>query len=575
MLNNNLQLQGKFQFFVYNNRDELKYSTEKVDNFITNSGLSYPFYFLFADCFRYLSVGTGGSGNNVNTENEINSFGITGLCSGINLSGYSYVGGGGSNQYTNCADSTESRYIGSACGYRVNNSGITLSRGWRVPNDTSLFFTKTTALKEYMLTPGRPPIAAFTDTSWVTPVSLCSCNELGYPDGLSTPVVGPESASLNDYYQSVFPICNATKAFTRVVKDVTVALDEYLIVHYALDINYNTGVKPFNLSITRQSPVDNITAYTDPLNWNGLASGISSLVHPGISLIKGSADSFTSVAYINLRSPGVPQVGESFIPPLGNPMEPSLSYLNRVGYISSDNTQFIVNDLSGGYMPTGSYFPYNSSGRAFPSGVLAFHKNWIQETSSENPSALGNFLLLNDGTYGHFRNIRTTKIGTNDTASFPGASFPKQSNYREQATDPAIGFTQAYLANTQISIKQNVYTASDRSRSVVLSSQWVDPQVDEVIFPVRSVVYAYKYTAPSSSVSTYYPFYDTLFAPKTGGYEPPIQTGDFTFSDPSGRVNSLLSNDSGHYFMDNSNILQLGFKLSWSSPCNPAEVVGC
>jgi hypothetical protein len=58
-----LKLQGQFKLDLLDASGNLIKTSNFIDNFITNSGVMYPYYFAFADCFRFLSVGSGDKGN--------------------------------------------------------------------------------------------------------------------------------------------------------------------------------------------------------------------------------------------------------------------------------------------------------------------------------------------------------------------------------------------------------------------------------------------------------------------------------------------------------------------------------
>ena len=549
MFNSNLNLQGRFKFSVFNRNNALKYSTDDLPNFITSTGLNYPFSFAFADCFRYLSIGSGTGANSITIGSD-----TTGLQSGFNQSGYSYVGGGGGCASTDHTRASE--YVSAGCGYRINNTGITLSRAWRIPDGQDVFFSSDTLVREYMLTPGRPYTTGWTGSPPTrASYNLCSCGDSAFstPDGYNY-TYGREGSQIADYYADIFPICTATKAFTRILKDISVLTDEYLVVNYSLDINYNTGIRSFNLGIDRSD-----SAAGEILNWsgNGRLSGIYSIVHPGLKLINDA--SFNGVSYVNDIWNAAPRDGESFVPPLGDVLEPSLPRDKRIAYISSDNLQFIVNDLSGGAMPTGSYFPYNSNGRPFPSGVMGFHRNWITESTTNGSLYLGSKVL---DPIPYFVNPRTS----NNT---PYAYYADPIGYKNAQVVSPITLSHLESSPALDSIQQDSYIASDRNRGILLSYQWKNAGLASN-FPVRAFVLGYNYDGGATDY--WYPFLDTLFAPVTGTIEPAINTGDFTYASPSNMISP--TNTSGHYFMDASNILMLQFRIAWSSPCS-STVIGC
>jgi len=60
-------LQGQFKVDIYNQSGDLIDTTDYFSNFITPTGLDYPYTYNFADCFRFLSLGVGTSSNTMTT----------------------------------------------------------------------------------------------------------------------------------------------------------------------------------------------------------------------------------------------------------------------------------------------------------------------------------------------------------------------------------------------------------------------------------------------------------------------------------------------------------------------------
>lgn len=119
-----INLNGHFKVDVYNQEGVLTDTTNYFNNFITSTGLSYPFDIPFADCFKCLSVG---SGNNLNTMET------TGVHSGIPLC--SFLTG----------------FIDEGCKSIVHRSGVEMYRAWRVPAKD--FFLKETTISELAVSP--------------------------------------------------------------------------------------------------------------------------------------------------------------------------------------------------------------------------------------------------------------------------------------------------------------------------------------------------------------------------------------------------------------------------------------
>ncbi len=551
MFRNEIGLNGRFKFDVYDKNDNLKYTTDYVDNFITPSGLNYPHTYAFADCFRYLSLGTGTGAN------AITGQGTTGLHRP--LTGYAYNGGGGHTSCGTTAGQTN-KYVAAGCGYRIDGSGVTLFRAWRFPETTTDYFTGSITFKEYMLSPGRPAVTVynFNPSNGLYDIisGVCGCDKGGFGDSAATTsVVGKEALDFANFYPS---ICTADKAFSRVLKDVSVGLDEYLIVNYALTVKMDSGVKTFSLNVSRNNP------FGDNTNWIKI-SGIHNAIHPGIKLVSNGV--VTSVTSVTDMTSHQFRAGESFVPPLGNPFEAACLDSLKTAYISNDNLQFIVNNMTGHGIETGSYFPYNSVGRAFPSGLMAYRKDWIDELSSSVTSLGGK---ISNAWY-----LLKPRSEYNASAYSAFTPYASQADFRTSvAHNSAFLLTGAFSPTTTSPITNGVSTAKDgtlpitgRSRAIITSYQFKDPNLANN-FPVRAAVVAYKY----NSTNSIYPFLDVIFAPSGGPRIANIDTGAFTYTDTLNSLGPIGT--TGYSYMDASNILQLQYRLGWSSPCSTG-VIGC
>ncbi len=579
MISNNYGLNGKLKIDTYSKDNKLIRTTDWVDNFITSTGLNYLFYLSPADCFRFVSLGSG------NTANTILGLGTTGL--EIGAPSYMYIGGAADSQgCNNRAGSDFNFYSTNGCGYRIEGSGVVLNRAWKVPTGET-FFSGTYNFKEYMLSPsceavtGKKREFGFESVATI-PTGICDCGSYGvydYTDG-TTNIYGHENYELYNFYKDrtpSFDLCRQGKyAFARIIKDITVGLNEYIIINYALTVSYNTGVQSFSLAAQVPDVVPDVAGGQDMANWGNAKniSGIYSLVHPGIKLVNGDEDAPYTYGVTDIRTQYAPEVGESFVPPLGNTFESACTYTLIKSYISSDILQFLVNDLSGAAMHTGSYKPYAGTGRAFPSGVLSFHKNWIADTTQSN---LGD--KLQTATY--FPHYTTPRSSWPDSYSL--AAFPNNTDYRTAALSTEVldgSYTPIILESLQGSFDIQPYSLDDRSRNIIRSFQFLDYTLDEP-FPVRSLVIAYDSNQSDivTDIPRYFPFIDLIFYPTSGtGYIdrlPYRDSGNFAYHAPLNRINSItIPQSSGYSFMNDTNKLTMQFRVSWSSPCS-SEVVGC
>lgn len=491
MIEQNIILKGKFKFDIFNQDGSLSSSTDYVDNFITQTGLSYINQYALADCFRYVSLGSGSGFN------SILSGGTTGLELPILTSGYYYVGG----NPIGCNSTQRNEYISESCGYKIYPNNLTLFRGWRVPGSGE-FFDRDYTFREFMVSPGKP-----AKTVYLGGVKeICHCNEQGYllPAETGEVAFGREAV---DFYQRYPTICRADKAFARVLENLSVSKNQFIVIHYALDIAVDTGIKKFLLTTGRYNPYNGLTS-GGIYNWSG-SSGLYGIIHYGIKLINNGSITASHVDNVTqINSNYTFRGGESYIPSFGAGLEPSMPIGNRTAYLSADNLQFFVSETGGRMINTGAYYPFNSSGRAFPSGIAYFQPNIIEYVSTNSQ-----FIAL--------KNARQA-----------GASLPHYSNYTNATnylTYSNVGIdvvSTLFPLDTGISEEFLSYNSDSRVRQKLFSYFFGEPSLSSS-FPVRAIILAYKHSGDSSE----YPILDMILYPKNsdGNYilDPIISTGQF------------------------------------------------
>lgn len=499
-------MHGDFKFEVYGYDGKLKSSTQ-VPNFITSTGLCYPSKFAFADCFRFLSLGSGTGANTI--QPSVNGgWGTTGL--GIPLNGFTYIGArSGFNLDT-------TMYETEACGYREQTNELVLTRAWRVPTGGSAFNLPYT-FKEFMLSPGRPASAD----------SGCHCNE-----------GGPDCGDPAQFYTNP-KICEATKAFTRIVKDISVSKDDFLVVTYDLSLVFDTGVKTVALSITNTKGGS---------NWNGTFRGYTNMIHHGLKLIN-NGNVFSVNAPFSSRQQSstydfTNDYGESYIPAWGAPIEPTCPEANLAAYLSTDDVQFLVNQYSGGAMDTGAYFPFNALGsKMYSSGIMT----WRSTPSADVAVTFSD---------------RYFEIRRDSSKPY----YPLPTDFSIEASADSFGFEVATATHSRVShTPLNTFVPSGRNRSASYGFQFLGNIVDPAFLnkPVRSFVMAY-FDGFSSSFT---PFVDFVFANNiTNNPVLPLHTGiqPATYDLP----------DSNYFFLEDGGDLTIGVDMLWSSPCSP-NVSGC
>ena len=475
LLKQNLSLKGNFSYRIFNKDGILKREIENIENFITPTGLYYPTIFKFADCFRFLSLGSGTS------PNTILGIGTTGL--NIPLSSFSYIG-----SRTGFSDITTSDYETPGCGYTEDLGIVTLSRSWKVPSSDSTF-NGDYNFNELMLSPGRPTGSDM----------LCGCGGGAYN--------GVDASIVADYYDGISNglICNANKSFTRIVLDDPIIVNDkdFLIVSYDLTINYDTGVNSFINHISNNFST----------NWSGNITGISNIIHHGVALINDGNITDKSL-FRNQANPNSQsyawtlEYGESFIPLWGAPLEPSCIQDNLIAYLSTDNVQFLVNQKSGGHLDIDNWQPYNPNGNVPSSGLFSF---------ISQPSEI---------TDGRYFNIRT---------NLPGPIYPSQSNVLVDG-DPysdnnyifhsSIGRQKILPFNSVTRTRTGLYSAVFTNLNSINWHPNTNPSP-----VVRSMVFNYS-DSIAVSQNIMYPFFDLLFTGNLGDGLP-VTGSDGSYSSPT------------------------------------------
>jgi hypothetical protein len=481
------QMQGRFKFEVFNRDGSLSYSTEYTPNFITPTGLNYLNEFGLADCFRFISLGTGTG------RNTVLGGGTTGLVSPV--SGYQYFGG-------NPIGGRGNQYIEGACGFRVERTGLTLFRGWRIP-ESGRYFESNHTFQEFMVTPGPTRVWGYRYGGLS---GACNCNQEVYVD--SSEVGETRTGIESPDFHGAFPqICDADKAFARVLRRLPVLSGQFLIAHYSLFVTANTGINSFKFTGGRGT-VYNGENNDGIFNWSGV-SGRQSLVHWGLKPINdGSVTSAGGLAQIHPSYTF--RMGESYIPYFGMPLEPSCPLEKRIGYLSSDNFQFLVNPFGGAISDTGQYFPFNTEGEPFPSGVIYFMPKLIKGYGDDNN------LALEDNEYIFYQRLINAR--RNNALGFK----PHTGDIRVTNT-----YTVDEVFSTEVSGSGVNLPNTGRNRSLALIYKYDDENLTGYKVS-RAHVQAYKH---STNTTQFYPFVDMVFTPQDthGNFtKDPILTADYT-----------------------------------------------
>lgn len=615
-----LKLQGQFKFDLYDKSGNLLQTSNYVDNFITQSGLRYPLYFAFADCFRFLSAGSGDIQNSILTNSE-----TVGLETGIPE--LSYIGS--RNDYNNPNSTNYAKFP--YCGYRFSDKNIVeLYRGWTLPNNSGGedgVFKTSGILKEFMVSPGRPYVYTYQDEEKTQiDKKLCSCNESASETPLGSTVKGRDCSAIANYYNFIknaplasnykLSICEATGAFARVVFNQPYVSGSVLNITYKLTISINTGIRFESMSDSSSPDQNNFYG-----NWN-LVQGVT---QPGIKLINDGL-------ILNSIPPSAPntlprlqhfgygvdnyifnyEYGESFIPSHGIPLEPSIHYIqsnespenslyNIVYYLSEDNSQFLVSENGGAFKNTGEYAPWNlySPNKIYYSGNYVYFEDLSFKYINENPDS-GKSLEDED----YWENLGYLKVVTvfnsgikkykNDVI-FGGSYWTENSNeFNIRFSGSQIPYTGNILENS-ISLK-NIYknssrgvpivdyfkNTSTRKMNLVNNFEFRNYSIPERYLYIKSVVSSYR-DAPLAVKSQFsnigdkinlVPFLDGIFESNKGqGFLPKVKTGILDF-EITGAFISGTDNLDYFYLSENDLYPILFSNLTWTVDC-PSSVLGC
>lgn len=277
-------LQGAFKFEIFESGKIIE-SSDWVSNFITETGVTYPSIYAFADCFRYLSIGTSDQrscGANVSRDYLQSTTGLytpaPPLVGTVSNTPLQYIDWRG--YYVSSPTNNNS-----ACGTNLFDTGPSMFRAWVIPTGDTSNVVKTEPISiynEFMVSPGK---ASDPTGRW---------------------------------------------AFSRITKSLAIKVGQKLIISYQLKISLNTtgsifGKGTFNTGNAEVEGAENLELVS---GWHNL-TGFYRQVYHGLACVD--------------------QMGASFIPKYGAVMEPSCSDLsNTVFYLSPDNSQFDVNFKKGG-----------------------------------------------------------------------------------------------------------------------------------------------------------------------------------------------------------------------------------
>lgn len=461
--NINYVLEGKFKVDIFNKEGVLIESTDWFNNFITPTGLSYIYRYKFADCFRYLSLGTSAEQNSGDKGGATGTTGLhgkidflrTNLDSGIRptITGENGVWYKG-DPYTGTLNA---QYMGSwayepsANSIMESPSGPKFYRTWRVPFYDSILTgygaTNGLEIKEFMVSPSS----------------------------------GEDLLGNN--------------AFSRVVRNVTIPDQTYAFISYQLGIGLgSTSIQILSGKTFDTGSADIINEKNEVEQWSNL-SGYYRQTYHGLAWIDAN--------------------GTTFTPKYGAIMEPSWTGMDSCRfYLSPDNGQFDVHPTGGAQ--TNEAEAYSTD------GLLKFiyespFQDVISDSNKDSSTPASPKLPTNIRLNGKAPHIYDyTSQGDNTLSSLKDYDYQKFSNATPGATTYGTGL---YSDSAQFGNKVLISTKgfnipatslTGRVRTLTRRHSFMPSQSLGKNTRFGSMVYAY------NDSTNYWPMIDCMFIDNSG-----------------------------------------------------------
>ena len=299
--NTECALQGQFKVDIYNKENHLVDTTDWFNNYITNTGLFYPLTYSFADCFRFLSLGSSSSANTDATTGLVNPMSFNNKFSVLDEdgspAGFQYVSHWGKEAYHAAGPPPDYATPGS-CGAQHHKTGPLLFRGWNVPSG-NFYVSKNLNINEFAVSPssGADPLGS--------------------------------------------------KAFSRIVKPIIIPSGTRSIISYRLKLAIDSGIKTFGAGTFSIAGADTSEGSTI-LNTLGNLSGYYRQVYHGFRLVDNQGRTY------------IPKYGEAMEPSckdldkLSLYLSPAYSQFsaNRLGGAGSPGSIYAATSDSGLYPPS-------------------------------------------------------------------------------------------------------------------------------------------------------------------------------------------------------------------------------
>jgi hypothetical protein len=538
-----INLDGQYKVDVYNQQDELLESSDFFSNFITQTGLSYPWVMPFGDTFKWLSIGSDNSPNTINT---------TGLGSWFDGKDYK-------EDYTD-AFSYMTGFQEDGCGYVENLSGVDLYRAWRVPEKKGRYMRKAITFKELMVAPGRfkkeTPKDDDSDYLWT---------------GIGKGSAGPETHT------------SGLSAFSRVVREQTIPSGDYAVITYKLGITVNHLVQDVNRFIglyEANHTNKNGTPYSSPMLWEGL-TGQARVLHAGVQVIKGAVGEGEEGGGAGGDGDAKIGPGDTYRAECGDPMEPFESGETFQAYFSTDNTQWLLDPYLGGKVCTGAFIPWNkTSGCEIATGFPEFFHDiysTVEKPDEEGGGAGGGG--EEDKCQYSLKGLQTDKNRFDRWTKYrtEKSLIPTPEDYTKELeggklTSAGYSWNSTILTSDchETTVFEGTEDFSVRTRNSTRVSSWQAKNAQQDSVPpynwitYRSLVFGQSLKAGEGSDAKFVPFFDSLFG-TYGTADEFLPT--FSILDPPD-INYTFTGTTGYYpFQDGNNGMNITWNLVWSAPC--------
>ena len=393
----NCSLKGSYKVDLFKGAGKSREFVESTDwfsNDITNVGLNYPYNYPFAQCFMFLSLGSGNATPSANfagtgLQNPILNFPVYDSTNGFWTQTGQYIGWG-AYEIGGPHNSTFAGPTSSSCGTKFTKQGVNFHRAWTIPSGGQEYSTVMAGngiqIGSFMLSP-----SSGTDVNGNLPFSLVNRSVL-IPSGYSATITYNLSLNFQNY-------------------------TGYTLFTGGPNGNFNTGNAATG---TNGSELPLLSG------WSNL-TGIYKQVYPGIMFVDSMGACYT------------PRRGAQLEPYLSNSsnlyfyLTPDISEftISNTGTFSSESGAYNANGLMGSYSewPNTSFdLSYSANVSSFPSTPDNYYYGGGSYSTSSDPAhdsltvtniRLTNLLDISNYTNPQYSNPVYNNVGYVSAKAYP------------------------------------------------------------------------------------------------------------------------------------------------------------